>query len=317
MQTKEQVTIQIVGWNSEKTLPMAVAALTKLPIGIAKICYLDNASRDNSIAIVRQNLPEAEIVALDQNFGFTGAHNIGLERCDTPYVFTHDPDLELVPEGLMRLLEVMRLNPKVGAVQGKLWRAKSKQELVIDSAGIEMTRACNGSERGAGQIDNGQFDQAIDVAATTGAGSLYRMEALRSVRYSEKEYFDTDFFAYKDDVDLSWRLRRAGWQIKYEPVGCGFHYRTLGRKGWLNWGMAPQAIYKRLQNKRTYYSLRNWIWMLVKNITFRELVARAIFIVMRGLVWFGLTLGYWPLGKAWIEAGKGLIKMWHKRKLVI
>ena len=314
-QTQAVVTIQIVGWNSAKTLPAALDVLAKIPESLAVIRYIDNNSSDASVALVQSMLPRADVIVLDKNRGFTGAHNIGLLRCQTPLVFTHDPDLILNLPGWLELLHIIQQHPQIGALQGKLWRFQtSLKKETIDSAGIILTQAGNGRERGANEMDKGQYDTAEDVAATTGAASFYRMEAMRDVAF-KSEFFDEDFFAYKDDVDLGWRLRRKGWEVKYLPIWSGRHARSLGRRGRFNWGFNPVDIGKRLRNRRTRYSLRNWIWMLVKNLSGLELITRAPFILTRGLVFLGITAIYWPLIQAWLEAAVGLPKMLQKRRV--
>jgi GT2 family glycosyltransferase len=312
--SKVLATIQIVGWNSAATLPAALKALNKLPVGFLKLRYIDNASRDESVKLVRELAPQAEVIALRENLGFTGAHNLGLERCDTPFVFTHDPDLEIELTGFLKLLEIMKSDTKIGSLQGKLWRSgNSGANNVIDSAGIVMSRAMNGLERGAGEIDRGQYDEPSLVAATTGAASWYRMEALRKVAGKKNEFFDKDFFAYKDDVDLGWRLRRAGWDVRYEPILAGWHKRSLGKRGKFLWEKNWWESYQRLRNPRTRYSLRNWIWMLVKNMNLKDVVKGGIFIALRKMIFLGVACVYWPLWKTWWETARGVPRMLNKR----
>jgi GT2 family glycosyltransferase len=257
MQTS--VTIQIVGWNSAKHLPQTVTALKAIPAEEVIIRYIDNASSDNSVSIVHDALPHADIIELGENKGFAGDHNIGFSMCTTPFVLTHDPDLTLHWPGMRRLLRLFD-NPEVGALQGMLLR-DGEASTPIDSAGIVHTITLNGKERGAGEKNNGQYDKQEHVLAVTGACGLYRVAALRDVS-EEGEIFDADFFAYKEDVDLGWRLNRAGWKVMYYPVLMGHHHRTLGKRGFMNWGLNFTAVQNRLRSPRTYYSIRNYNWMI-------------------------------------------------------
>lgn len=308
-----KLTIQIVGWNSAEHLPATVAALQTIPTGEASIRYLDNGSTDNSIEIVLSRLPHADIIELGENKGFASAHNIGFSKCTTPFVLTHDPDVELNWKGLQKILQYIETNPQVGAVQGKLVR---KEENIIDSAGIVLTSTLNGKERGAGEEDSGQYDKQAQINAVTGACGLYRMQALKIIAHSAQEIFDNDFFAYKEDVDVGWRLKRAGFTSMYLPALMGRHRRTLGRRGKLPWFMNPKKIRARLKSRRTHYSLRNYIWMLAKNMSFKDALLHTWFIIPRLIYWLLLSIAYPPLFKAWLEALQKLPTMLRKRLIV-
>lgn len=304
------LTIDLLGWNGAVHLERTARALQAVPKDIAAIRYIDNSSQDASCEIIRDLLPNAEIIKLPENKGFAYAHNLGISRCNTPYILTLDQDIELIWDGIAKLLDEMEKNTKLGAVQGKLYRKEGKK--IIDSAGISKTLALNGKERGANEKDSGQYETSTRLFAVTGGCGLYRIAALKSVAQSE-EVFDEDFFAYKEDVDLGWRLNNALWQVKYIPVLVGHHARTMGKRGVLNWGASPRAISQRISNMRTMLSLRNYIWMLVKNMTFADEFKHNIFIAMRLFVFFVFSLFSPQLFKAWIEAWHGIPSMLIKR----
>lgn len=298
-----QLTIQIVGWNSAPVLPATLTALKKIPTAEVMIRYIDNNSQDDSIHLVRYALPGAEIIELPANRGFAGAHNLGFAKCATPYVLTCDPDMQPDWEGIKKLLALFN-DPEIAAVQGKVLRPDGK----IDSAGIKLSLALNGIERGANTEDRGQYNQQAELIAVTGGAGIYRMKTLESVGT-----FDEDFFAYKEDVDLGWRLNNAGYKVLYVPIFMGMHARTLGRRGAFNWGLNPKEIYKRLKSPRTRYSFRNWIWMITKNVTLKQELAAEIFILARLAVFFVLSITYPPFFKVWLETLQGIPKMLDKR----
>lgn len=307
----QRLTIQLVGWNSAAHLKETASALQSFPQDEVIIRYIDNGSEDASLEIVQDLLPHADILRFETNTGFTPAHNAGFATCTTPFVLTLDPDITLLWEGVQRLIEELTNNPKLGAVQGKLYRKEGTK--IIDSAGIVQTLALNGRERGSNEKDMGQYETVASLLAVTGGCGLYRMEALTSVAYG-KEIFDEDFFAYKDDVDLGWRLNKKGWSIQYIPVLVGYHARTMGRRGMFNWGIAPTSIAARIANNRTRLSLRNYIWMLAKNMTLKDELKHDLFIAIRLFVFFILSLFSWNLFSVWKEALQGIHKMHLKRK---
>lgn len=301
-----KLSIQIVGWNSAKVLPAALAALDKIPEGEAVIHYIDNGSADASVPLVQQLLPHAQITRLSRNEGFAWAHNQGIAVCQTPFILLHDPDVQINWQGIVSLLKYFD-NPRLGAIQGKLFRAEHRGVWrVIDSAGIRLSLALNGIERGSNQVAANQYNEEENIIAVTGACGLYRTAALQSIAYSPQEYFDNAFFSYKEDVDLGWRLSNARWQVRYVPIFMGTHYRTLGRRGVLNWGLNPVAIYRRLRSPRTRYSIRNWVWMIAKNASPLQLLVSGIPVLLRLGTFVFLSIVYPPLFTVWFEVLTGL-----------
>lgn len=307
------LTIQLVGWNSAADLTNSLPWLHAIPKGEATIRYIDNASTDNSLALVRRFLPEADVIALKENSGFARGHNIGLRRCQTPFVLILNPDVMVSWAGIIQLLHVFT-DQTIGALQGKILQQTDRHDSLgrIDSAGIVLTRALNGWERGAGEIDTGQYDEPATIIAPTGACALYRLTALQDVA-PKGEYFDEDFFAYKEDVDLGWRLTRSGWQVKYYPIQAGWHRRSLKRQGRFNWGLTPAKIWSRLRSPKTRYSIRNWIWLMAKNSSWRQELTHEFFIDSRLFVLLWLSLLYLPLWSVWWESLNGLSYMIKKR----
>lgn len=303
---KKHLTIQIVGWNSEEHLKDACKGLQDVPQDEVAIRYIDNNSSDKSAALVRKLLPHADIIKLQKNLGFTGAHNIGFAACDTEFILVHDPDVRIEWKSIQALLKEFA-DPSVAAVQGKLLR--KHEEGIIDSAGITQTLTLNGKERGAGEEDTGQYETTTSLLATTGACSLYRMDALKKVAHSSYtiakhdalEVFDKEFFAYKEDVDLGWRLNKSGFTVLYVPKAMGTHARTLGHRGKVRWYFKPFSIYTRLKSPRMRYSIRNYIWMLIKNMTWKDEIKYDWFIVPRIFVLFIGSLLYPPLFSVWGE----------------
>lgn len=303
------LTIDVLGWNGAEHLEATAKALATIPQEYVHICYIDNGSTDNSISIIEEILPHADIIRLEENIGFAAAHNKAILRCQTPYVLTLDQDQVVAWEGIQKLIDVMQLNPQLGAVQGKLYRKQGTPDHpLIDSAGIVQSLALNGIERGSNEADMGQYEKEEELLAVTGGCGLFRTEALRNI-----DMFDTDFFAYKEDVDAGWRLHKAGWEVRYIPVLASYHGRTLGKRGIFNWGITPSEITKRANNMRTKYSLRNYIWMLAKNASAKDILVHSPFIAVRLFVLFIISLFSPTMFAAWREAFAGVGKMRRKR----
>lgn len=304
------LTIQILGWNSAADLPALLATL-KPHEGEVNIQYIDNNSTDASVEIVRTTLPSANIIRLSENTGYGGGHNIGFMHCSTPFVLTVNPDITLNWDAIGSLVEVLQENPTWSGVQGLLVRPGDPA--VIDSAGIKRTITLNGVDRGAGAPVQEFSSDQVEVDGLTGACAMYRMKALKSVAYGEYtiagqqalEVFDKSFFAYKEDVDLGWRLQRAGWKNMFIPTTCATHARQIkpSRLKGLSW----------ITDNRTALSLRNYIWMIAKNASVKQLLLHEAFIDVRLAIFFFISLIYWPLLPVWGQALRGLPDMLHKR----
>ncbi|MCE9643605.1 MAG: glycosyltransferase family 2 protein [Candidatus Andersenbacteria bacterium] len=305
------LTIQIVGWNGEKHLRATAEALAHAPQDIIEVRYVDNGSEDASLDIIREILPNADILKFHENQGFAKAHNAGIAKCITPFILTLDQDQEIIWSGIEKLLEAMQNNPKLGAIQGKLYRKNG--EHIIDSAGIMRTLSFNGKERGSNEQDTGQYEEPADLLAVTGGCGLYRVEALKNVAQNN-QIFDEQFFAYKEDVDLGWRLHNAGWEVKYIPVLVSYHARTLGKRGVFNWGLSLKNIQERINSPRTKWSLRNYMWMIAKNASTKQIILHWPFIKARLFIFFVLSLFSKQLFSVWKETWAGLRKMREKQK---
>ncbi|MEK7451861.1 MAG: hypothetical protein AAB664_00830, partial [Patescibacteria group bacterium] len=120
------------------------------------------------------------------------------------------------------------------------------------------------TDRGSGEMDKGQYDVSENVFGITGALVLYRASTLQHIRFKD-EFFDHDFFAYKEDVDLAWRLRQAGVGAWYQSTAIAYHYR--GMYGQEKMGWIDRLRHRKSKSRlRSYYSTRNHWAMLSKNM---------------------------------------------------
>ena len=273
-----KVTIQIVTWNSLKYLPFTLESICSQTYKDFQVLIIDNNSQDGLLEFLRKNYPEVTVFQNKKNLGFAKANNQGLKLLHSPYVLFCNPDIVLTSEWLeqiMRQAEDQKYN-QVGSFGGKLLKLKpnsdgldeeSKTE-IIDSCGLKILRNRRIVEIGAGQ-DSSKFNQDNEVFGHSGALVLYKRETLEDCLIKTKknptgEYFDEDFFAYKEDVDLAWRSRLLGWSSNFVFSAVAYHVRRAAGSENTTFG---EMIKNRKQQSSLvkYYSYRNHLLLLLKN----------------------------------------------------
>ncbi len=266
-------------------IPELLDSIMKQTYTDFNVLVIDNASSDGVDTYIRENYPSVAVLRNAKNLGFSGAHNQGIryaldhwdqDELGERYVLVTNPDIIMSETFLEELVARGNAQPEAGAFGGKLYRAfgENVQDEVfretiksdrLDSTGLKAFKNRTFADRGAGEMDEGQYDKPEQVFGISGALVMYRGSALQGVRF-EDEFFDTDFFAYKEDVDMAWRMQHLGWDAWYEPRAVAYHYRGMYGPEKMGW---RQRISNR-RNKssfRSYYSNRNHWLMLWKNLT--------------------------------------------------
>lgn len=281
-----RISVHLVTWNSSKVLPEALGSLRAQTFKDWSLVVVDNASTDGSVGLVRKKVPEATLLRNFKNLGFSRAHNQAIRiarqkwalddregrASDERYVLILNPDIIMVPDFLEKLVSKSDGRRNAGSFGGKLLKVLPRLEEyedprfteIIDSTGLRMHHNRRITERGSGEKDEGQYDMASEVFGFSGALALYRAEALDSAAMDGDEIFDEDFFAYKEDVDLAWRLRLLGWGAVFVPPAVAYHYRGAGSSE--KAGLFTLARGRRGRSAEVNrLSTRNQLLLLMKN----------------------------------------------------
>lgn len=231
-----RVLVSLVTHNESRDAERLLPTLFAQTFRDFAVVAVDNRSEDGtraSLAAAQKLAPvPMEIVASPENLGFTGGHNVaiakGVER-GAEWVLVLNADVVLAPDYLETLLaDAARPGREwLGAMTGKVLRAEGPDLLpttVVDTVGIRMTRTGRHFDVGAGEPDTGRWDRPAEVFGVSGCVALYRAAALADVKLSTG-FFDEDFFVYREDVDLAWRLRGRGWAARCVPSAVAWHRR--------------------------------------------------------------------------------------------
>lgn len=218
--------IVILNWNGEEHLDRYLPSVVSSVEGLDEVSVVvaDNGSTDASLELLQRDFPSVEVVRLDKNYGFAEGYNRALQQVEADYYILLNSDVE-TPRGwiepLVRCLDEM---PDVAACAPKLRAVTAPESFeyagasggYIDLLGYPF---CRGRILRSIERDAGQYDDARNLFWVSGAAYCCRAELFRQMGG-----FDGDYFAHMEEIDLSWRLQRAGWQIRIIPESCVYHY---------------------------------------------------------------------------------------------
>lgn len=223
----------IVTHDSADVLPMCINALAAQTCPPERIVVVDSGSRDKGYLDGLRHDMELSVL-LQENIGFSRANNIGLKALpqrSTGMVVFLNPDTFLETDALAEATASLAEYHDVAVVGGRLsgYDPTTQQATDrIDSTGIFRKWYGRWYDRGQGEGDHGQYATASPVPAVCGALMCCRLEALAG--FADTGVFDERFFLYKEDIELSLRLRKNGWKLLYQPRVRAFHCRGWQRQ---------------------------------------------------------------------------------------
>lgn len=252
-----KVAVVILNWNGEQMLRdflPSVVAHSVLPesLGEAVVYVADNGSTDHSLRLLADSFPSVRTIAFSQNYGFADGYNKAFEPIDAEYAILLNSDVEVTPGWLHPLVQYMDAHPQVAACQPKLMAYHQKDAFeyagamggFIDCYGYPY---CRGRIFDTVEKDHGQYDADVPLLWATGACLMVRLAV-----YKEVGGLDGRFFAHMEEIDLCWRLRCRGYEVR--SVASSVVYHVGGAT--LNAG----------HPRKTFLNFRNNLLMLYKNL---------------------------------------------------
>jgi GT2 family glycosyltransferase len=231
-----RVLVSLVTHNESRDAERLLPSLFAQSFRDLAVSAVDNASEDGTratFAAFEKIAPlPLEVFPSRENLGYTGGHNRSIAKAverGIPWVLVLNTDVVLAPGFIATLLADAERpeHARVAAFTGKILRAEGPDltpTSVLDSVGIRMTPNGRHFDVGAGDRDAGQFDRPAGIFGASGCAVLLRTAALADTRISTG-FFDDDFFVYREDVDLAWRLRGRGWAARCVPAAVAWHRR--------------------------------------------------------------------------------------------
>jgi len=244
------VAIVILNYNTRRHLQEYLPSVVAHSAG-ARIIVADNGSPDDSISYLREHYPDIEVLDLKQNYGFAQGYNEALRQVKSDIYVILNSDVEVTAGWMEPVLKAMRDNPAIAIAQPKImaWSNKRRFEYAgaaggwIDYLGYPF---CRGRIFSHNEEDEGQYD--TPQACFWAAGAAF---FIRADMYHRFDGFDGDYFAHNEEIDLCWRLKRAGYQVWCIPQSVVYH---LGG-GTLEYE-SPRKV---------FLNFRNSLYTLLKN----------------------------------------------------
>jgi GT2 family glycosyltransferase len=258
-QKPPRVAILVLNFNGKQLLRECLDSLRKTSYGNFEVLVVDNGSTDGSQSYLKESFPWAKLIALDQNYGFCGGYNIASRLVKSEFLLFINNDIATADSGwLDHMVETILSLPNIAVVGAKQLIASKKD--TIENVGGSFFRWQGGSRIGFGELDKHQYDDVeVEPFYISGAALLIRREL-----FLQCGGFDPKMFAYGEDLDLCWRLRIMGFQMRSSPKSVLLHKSSASFKKSL---------------KSLYLSNRNLIRASIKNYSIANLLRTLPFLL--------------------------------------
>lgn len=219
-----RVSILLLNYNGAKFIDACISSVLNQSYAAIELLVIDNDSQDDSLKIVKSNYPDVTILANSENLGFSKAMNLGIDGSDGEFILTLNVDVVLEPDFIAQAVAAAGRDERIGSISGKIYRMEKTVPPTLDSTGHVIFKNRLFNDRGESQLDRGQFNKEEEVFGTCAGVGFYRRAMLTDIEVNG-EYFDTDFFIFLEDTDLSWRAQLRAWKCLYLPTAVAHHYR--------------------------------------------------------------------------------------------
>ncbi len=304
------VSVAIVTFNSARFIRQCLQFVFEQDYQPLEVIVIDNASTDGTAELLEAFENRVRVVRNLENAGFAGGQNQAIGLCRGEWILALNPDVRLQPDFVSRLLAAGETEPSLGTVCGKLLSMSEDLRIpekpVIDSTGLFFTPNLRHFDRGSQEPDNGRYNSAEYVFGATGAAALYRRTMMDHLSIGG-EFFDSDFFAYREDADVAWRAQLLGWQCLYVPEAVAYHVRHVLPT---NRQSVSAAI--------NMHSVKNRFLMRINNLSGRQYLRHFFAITWRDLLVFGgCLLRERSSLRAFPIVLKNFPKSWRKRRVIL
>ena len=250
------ISIIIVSWNTSRLLENCLASIfANPPTSSFEIWVVDNASTDDSPRMVREKFPQVHLVENRENVGFARANNQAIQQCSGNYILLLNPDTLVSAGALQALVDFLDQSPEAGAIGAKILnpdgslQISSHPQPTLSRELWRLFHLDSLSPYAAYPSTRWETNhpQAVDVLM--GACLLLRKEVLDQVGF-----LDEDYFIYSEEVDLCYRIQRAGWRMYWVPQAEVVHF------GGQSTQQVPTEMFLNLYHSKIKYFRKHYGW---------------------------------------------------------
>ncbi|MCI7310501.1 MAG: glycosyltransferase family 2 protein [Prevotella sp.] len=226
-----KLSVVIVSYNVKYYIEQCLHSLQRAVQGIdASIYVVDNHSNDDSVAYLKSRFPDVHLISSPHNNGFSYANNVALRQCDSEYVLLLNPDTFVGEDVIRKMVAFCDAHPQAGGVGVQMLNAdgtkapESRRGLPTPAVALYKmiglcTRFPQHKKYGKYYMSYLSWDEAAKIEVISGACFMIRKRVL-----DEIGLLDETFFMYGEDIDLSYRILKAGYDNWYLPVRI-LHYK--------------------------------------------------------------------------------------------
>ncbi|PWB85183.1 poly-beta-1,6-N-acetyl-D-glucosamine synthase [Methanobrevibacter woesei] len=293
-----KVSVVTPNYNGKDFLYAYFESLIKNSNEIGEVIIVDNGSRDGSQEFIRNYREKVDfpivLIENSQNLGFAEAVNQGISKARYDYIFSLNNDTVVEKSAILELLNLLNTEERIFSVSSKMVQFNNPE--LIDDAGDDYTLLAYTKKRGNNQNLN-KFIEVSEVFSSCAGAALYRKDLLE-----ELGGFDSEFFAYMEDVDLGYRARINGYKNLFCPNAIVYHI------GSATTGSQYNEFKVRL-------AARNNVLVVYKNLPTLQKIVNILFLFLGFLIkyLFFLKKGFGPI---YLEGLKEGLKTRNKIKKV-
>ena len=256
------IAVVILNYNGKNFLQQFLPSVLAHS-GEAAVYVADNASTDDSIALLANTFPEVRVIQLLENHGFAQGYNEALAQLEGQFKYDVllNSDVEVTPNWLGPIRELMEADEQIAACQSKMLDFNQRTHFeyagaaggFIDYLGYPF---CRGRLFVNLEEDHGQYNDTTEVFWACGACMFVRAEV-----FHQLDGFDGDFFAHMEELDLCWRMKNAGYKVftcgesVIYHVGGGTLHKSNPHKTFLNFRNGLALLYKNHPRQDLYLNL--------------------------------------------------------------
>ena len=258
-----QISIVIPNFNGIKFIKECLNSVKNQKISYYEVIIIDNASTDGSVEYLKHNYPEFILIENKENLGFAAAVNQGIKLSNGEYIFLLNNDTELGVKCISNLINCIEKDETIFGVSSKMIQFQDRNH--IDDAGDEYTILGWTHKVGNNKSTKLYYSEREIFSACAGA-ALYRRNVFDIIGY-----FDEKFFAYMEDVDISYRARIYGFKCVYCPDAVVYH-RVSATSG------------SKYNSFKIKLAARNNVYVPYKNMPWPQLAFNFVFLIMGFLI---------------------------------